>query len=218
MSIEPQSKPPARGRSGEPAERLRGAPANAALIFLAIGVAGICGLCGGAIWLFQPKLSDDPQAVPPLMDELLEVDIPAIFEPRGTIRWNLAFALSLNGAYYETADRTREGVLMFVGVSGGSLAKPDVRTHVERVLNDKSNSGAALVPEGQPEERMIVVRDRAAPFTFETGTDPATKNRYRLMHGVVDGRSGGEVLIALRIRQDANWSDELAIRMLESIR
>jgi hypothetical protein len=32
------------------------------------------------------------------------------------------------------------------------------------------------------------------------------------------GRKGGEVLIALRIRQDANWNDDIAVKMVESIR
>jgi hypothetical protein len=75
-----------------------------------------------------------------------------------------------------------------------------------------------LVPEGQPEERVVVVRDGAVPFSFETGMDPSTKNRYRLIHGVVGGRTGGEVLIALRIRQDADWNDDIALNMIESIR
>jgi hypothetical protein len=126
--------------------------------------------------------------------------------------------LSLDGAYYETTDRAREGVLMFVGVDGGSLNKPAVRTHIERVLNEKSNDSVTLVPDGQPEDRMIVVRDRAEPFTFESGVDPSTRNRYRLIHGVVEGHNGGEVLIALRIRQDADWNDDIAVKMVESIR
>jgi hypothetical protein len=152
------------------------------------------------------------------MDELLEIDIPASFEPRGTIEWNLAFMLSLRGSYYETADRSREGVLMFIGVDGGSLNKPNVRAHVERVLNEKSNGTVSLAPEGAPDERMIAVRGESVPFTFETGVEPSTKNRYRLIHGVVDGRRGGEVLIALRIKQDGDWNDEVAVKMIESIR
>lgn len=218
MPIDPQSKPPGNARAADPKERALSAPATTALIFLAVGLAGICGVCGGAIYLFQPKLSDDPEAVAPLMDDLLAIDIPAIFEARGTIRWNLAFALSLNGAYYESTDRAREGVLMFVGVDGDSLSKPDVRAHIERVLSEKSNGAVALVPDGVPEDRMIIVRDRNVPFTFETGVDPATKTRYRLMHGVVEGSRGGEVLVALRIREDADWNDEIAVRMVESIR
>jgi hypothetical protein len=218
MPSGPQSKRPGNGIAAGTEERGRSAPATVALIFLAIGLVGILAVCGGSIYLFQPKLSDDAEAVPPLMDELVEIDIPAIFQPRGTIRWNLAFMLSLNGAYYETADPAREGVLMFVGVDGESLSKPDVRAHVERVLNEESNGTVTLVPEGEPLERIVTVRDAAVALTFETGTDPSSKNKYRLMHGVVDGRNGGEVLIALRIRQDADWNDDLAVRMVESIR
>ena len=218
MPLGPQSKPPGKVNAAADEERARSGPATAVLIFLTVGLVGTCGICGGATFLFQPKLSDNPDAVPPLMDELLMIDIPAIFQPRGTITWNLAFMLSLNGAYYETTDPAREGVLMFISVDGGSLSKPDVRAHIERVLNEKSNGTVALVPEGQPEERVVMIGQGAVPFTFETGTDPSTKNRYRLIHGVVDGRKGGEVLIALRIRQDANWNDDIAVKMVESIR
>lgn len=218
MPNDPQLKPTARSNALESDDRSLGTPAKAVLIFLATGLIGICGVCGGAVYMFQPRLSDDPQAVAPLMDDLLEIDVPAVFEPRGAIQWNLAFMLSLKGAYYETTDRSREGVLMFIGVNGGSLSKPDVRTHVERVLNEKSNGAVALVPDGPPEDRVITVRNQPVPFTLEIGIDPATKNRYRLMHGVVTGRNGGEVLIALRIKQDADWTDEIAVRMIESIR
>lgn len=218
MSSEPRSKKTKKTSPAPGDDARRNAPATAALIILAVGLAAICGLCGGAMYLFQPKLSDDPRAVTPLMDELLEIDIPAAFEPRGTIEWNMAFMLTLQGAYFETSDRSQDGVLMFLGVEGGSLDKPNVRQHVERVLSEKSNGTVQLTPEGSPEERMVQVRGQSVPFTFETGVDPGSKQRYRLMHGVVDAPTGGEVLIALRIRTGPHWDDAVALRMLESIR
>lgn len=199
-------------------ERARGGPATVALIFLAVGMIGICAVCGGGVYLFQPHLADDERSVGPLMDDVLSIDVPASFEPRGTIEWNLAFLMSLRGAYYETADRQQEGVLMFLAVEGGSLDKPNVRSHVERVLSEKSNGTVPLTPDGEPEERMVPIRGEDKPFTFETGVDPSSKVRYRLAHGVVDGENGQEVLVALRIREDAGWDDAATIAMLESIR
>ena len=218
MSSDPQSR---KGKKPSPAqsdESRRNTPATVALVLLSIGLAAICGTCGGAMYLFQPKLSDDAQRVDPLVDELLQIDIPAAFEPRGTIEWNMAFMLSLRGAYFETSDRSQDGVLMFLGVEGGSLDKPNIRAHVERVLSEKSNGTVRLTPEGSPEERLISIRGVPTTFTFETGVDPGSKEKYRLMHGVVDGAKGQEVLIALRIKTGPQWDDAVAVGMLESIR
>jgi len=202
----------------------RNTPATVVILFLAVGSTSICGICGGALYYFQPHVSDDAADVAALMPEILTISIPATpddgavqFRPRGTIRWNLAFLMTLRGVYFETVDAEQDGVLMFIEVDGSSLDKPNVRSHVEKVLREREGGGALLQPTGTAETRSLLVRDGLVDFTFESGLDPATSDVYRLVSGVVTGNRGGEVLLGLRIKQAAPWDDALAERMIESI-
>jgi hypothetical protein len=211
----------ARRTDGDGAAQ-RASPATVALLFLGVGSIAVCGLCGGAMYVFQPHVSEDPADVRALMDELLTVDIPAApaavaFEPRGTINWNVAFMLSLRGAYYETQDEELDGLLMFLEVSGASLEKPQVRSHVDRVLRERSDGRIQLAPGGRSEVRRLPVRGVPCEFAFETGTNTASGDSYRLVTGTVPGRGGSEVLIALRIRQSPEWSDRIVEQLIESI-
>jgi hypothetical protein len=202
----------------------RNTPVTVAMLFLAVGTAVICIVCGGVMYYFQPHVSEDPADVQALMAEMLTISIPQSpadgpvqFRPHGTIRWNLAFMMTLRGAYFETVDEEQDGVLMFLEVDGSSLDKPNVRNHVERVLREREGGGAQMLPSGDPEIRSLHVRRRLVDFQFETGIDPATSQKYRLVSGVVTGNRGGEVLIALRIKEAPPWDDALAERMIESI-
>lgn len=194
-----------------------------AVLFLSIGSIAICGICGGALYYFQPHVTEDPDAVAALMVELVTIDVPQSetskvrFHPRGTIEWNLAYMMSLRGAYYETVDPQQDGVLMFLEVTGASLQKPDVRTHIDRMLSERGGAGPPLKPSGHPDYRVLTVRGQPAEFTFETAVDPATKDSYRLISGVVVGNRWHDVLITLRIKSAAPWDDSVAVRMLESI-
>lgn len=200
-------------------------PVTVAVVFLAVGSAAICGFCGGALYYFQPHVATDPADVEALLPEMLTISIPASaadgpvqFRPHGTIRWNLAFLVTLRGAYFETVDEKQDGMLMFLEVDGSSLDKPKSRAHVERVLREREGGAGQLVPTGVSATRSLLVRDQLVDFRFETGIDPATSQKYRMVSGVVTGNRGTEVLIALRVKQEAPWDDALAERMIESIK
>jgi hypothetical protein len=208
------------GASAEP-----NSPATAVLLFLGIGSIAIVGLCGGLFYFLQPHVSEDPADVRTLMDELLVISIPTepdaapvVFEPRGTIRWNIAFMMSLRGAYYETQDDQLDGLLMFLEVTGASLDKPEVREHVDRILRERSDGKIQLQPGSFSETRTLDVRGFPTPITFETGVHAGTSESYRLVTAIVPAKRDGEVLIALRVKQAPPWNDEIAVRMIESIR
>jgi hypothetical protein len=197
---------------------------TAAVLFLAVAAIGIFGVCGGAMYYFQPHVSEDSADVQALMAELVTLDVPQArepgttqFVPRGAIEWNLAFMLTLRGAYFETADPEQDGILMFLEVNGSSMKKENVRSHVERVLREREGSGPHLTPIGKVESRALRVRGEPTEFTFETGVDPATHAEYRLVNGIVLGNRGGDVLISLRIKNAPPWDDSVAERMIESI-
>lgn len=198
-------------------------------------------ICGGLFYSLQPHVTEDPAAVAPLMQELLTVEVPPVFAPRGTIEWNVAFALSMRAAYYDYApvgaesDRRRhaprdgdhhaegdvyDGELVFVGVDHKFQDKPDVTRHIEQVLR-KEGAGTLELPVERVESRIVPIAGEPVAFEFETRTAPKVRNKpqvsYRLIHGVVNGRAG-PVLIVLRAPLDGNWNDAIAERMLGSIR
>jgi hypothetical protein len=187
-------------------------------------------LCGGLFYMLQPHVTDDPAAVAPLTRQLLTVEVPPVFTARGTIAWNVAFAMSMRAAYYDytpvgtasagTPAADADGELVFVGVDHTFQDKPDVKRHVEQVLQQKGAGTQELLLEGV-ESRTVPINGEPCAFEFETRSAPAVRNRpkvsYRVIHGVVTGRSG-PVLIVLRVPLDGNWDDAIAERMLASIR
>jgi len=202
-------------------------PGIALLVGLAITLVL---LCGGLVHSLRPHVTDDPAAVAPLMEQLLTVNVPPVFAPRGTIEWNVAFTMSMRGAYYDyapygvtsaeaLADKT-DGELAFVGVDHRFQDKPDVRQHIEQVLRQRGAGTQELALESV-ESRMVPINGEPYPFEFETRSAPAGRSKpkvsYRLIHGVVNGRSG-PVLIVLRVPLDGNWNDAIAEQMLGSIR
>ncbi len=192
--------------------------ARVVTIFLGLGTLAILGACLAAAYLFHPRIEEAPSAVGEVMDGMLDVSIPAVFEPRGTIEWNMAFAMTMQGAYFEPIGPEGDGVLVFLQVDSSSGRKPEVRQHIEDVLWQDGSATEELVLETENrEERTVIVRGDPVLFVFETATDQTTKKTYRLMHGVVEGHNG-LVLIALRMRDDSDWDDETAVAMLRSIR
>jgi hypothetical protein len=201
--------------------------ANWLIAAVAIGLLALCLLAWRA---FQPRLNEDPAAVAALQASLLEIDVPAVFTPRGTIEWNLAFAMSIRGAYYDysptgfVADQpvaaAAGGELMLVEVRHGYRDKPDVVAHIERVLRERGGGPADLVRD-TVESRSVFIGEQLVDFQFETWSAPRGKldplRSFRIVRGVVEGRSG-PVLIALRVPLDDRWNDDIAVALLESIR
>lgn len=211
----------------EPRPRPWSRAANWLIAAVAVGLVVLCALAWRA---FQPRLNEDPAAVAPLQAALLEMDVPAVFRPRGTIEWNLAFAMSIRGAYYDYVPTGQaagpsvapagDGELMLVEVRHRHRDKPDVTEHIERVLRDRGGGPADLVRE-TTEVRSFVIGDRLVEFQFETWSAPGGKldpqRSYRVVRGVVEGPAG-PVLIALRVPLDDRWNDEIAVSLLDSIR
>jgi hypothetical protein len=174
----------------------------------------VCGLCATGVYFFEPDVRDDPEAVDPLMAEMLDITVPPEFEKRGVIEWNLGFLMSLRGAYYETPGAESDGMLMFVEVRSFHGNDPDVDAHIRQALREKQG-GVVELELVESKEEPLQVRGKPVPFKFETRRDPVEDQTYRVIEGVVEGR-GGPVLIGLRVREDA-WDDAVAREMIESI-
>jgi hypothetical protein len=151
-----------------------------------------------------------------LTGSLLDIDVPDEFRPRGTIEWSVGTLGSVRGAYYDVTEG--DGLLMFVAVDSRYSHRAAVREHIERVLRDEGGNPVDLVRDEPPRTRNVPIRSEAVPFTFETRKDGAGQE-HRLVEGVVEGTGGGgQVLIAVRFRNEGPLTDEAVVRMLGSIR
>ena len=178
---------------------------------LAVLMLTMVGLCGFGFYYFRPVLTENPAAVEPLTAQMLRIDIPPEFEPRGTIEWNFLWGVLMRGVYYELA--SDEGFLMLLQVDSRLMSQPDIQEHVDRTLRDKGGGGPPLeITESI--ERPFMVRGVNRMFRFRVGESPADHSRYHLVEGTVDGFSG-TVLVAFRI-EDAVW-EELAPHVEQTI-
>lgn len=174
-----------------------------------------CLVCGAGLYVFRPSISEDPDAVAPLAAEMLRVDVPTAFEPRGTIEWDFFWLVLMRGVYYElTGD---EGMLMFLQVDSGLMREEDIREHVERTLREKGGGGPPLTITTS-EERVYEVRGRKVTFNFRVGESPADRTKHHLVEGIVDGNAGA-VLVAFRIT-DESWAENepLVVETIRSIK
>lgn len=203
--------------------RRGGAPAASTLrsrlttVFATLLVAtalGLCIACGVGLYLFRPVQHQDPDRARRITAEMLRVDVPPAFEPRGTIEWDLFRTILMRGAYFELAGD--EGLLMFLQVDGRVLNEPDVRVHVERTLRDKGGGGPPLTIISTEEIDYLLGAERVQ-FRRRTGESPADQSKkYQLIEGTISGNAG-PVLVAFRITQEA-WerTDQSVANLVEA--
>ena len=173
-----------------------------------------CCICGGGAWWFRPQVSEDREQAETIAHDIVDIDIPPSFQPRGSITWNVAFTMRVRGAYFELF--AGDGLLSIVEVQSRFRAEADVRRHIHQTLLEKGGGGAVLVIDDSATTRKdFTIRGQQVPFTFQIGKDPTRGRLYHIVEGVFDGR-GGEVLIAMRIDDDS-WSEPEIERMLQSL-
>jgi len=176
-------------------------------------LAAVVG-CVVGLYLFRPLQHDDPDRAARITAEMLRVDVPKAFEPRGTIEWDFFRGLLMRGAYYELTGN--DGLLMFLQVDSRLMQEADVRKHVERTLREKGGGGPPLTIIAS-EDVDYFLGDQHVVFRRRLGESPDADNqKYQLVEGTVDGNSG-TVLVAFRIAQEA-WerSDRNGANLVEA--
>ena len=155
-----------------------------------------------ALYWFRPHLSESPAQAQKLASEILPLEIPSKYRPKGTIDWNLASLISLRGAYFEHV--SGQGTLMLVEADSRYSHDEVLRQHFQRTLFEEGGGGAPLVVVDHY-DRELTVRDQKLPFHFEIGKEANSEKPIFVVHGVVPGpvRREGQrsaVLIALPTR------------------
>ncbi|WP_437202549.1 hypothetical protein [Planctomicrobium sp. SH664] len=174
-----------------------------------------CGFCAIGMWWFRPQITEDPEQASQMLQRMVEIHLPADFQPRGTVEWNMGYVLRLKGVYYESHD----GKWLFTAVEVNSRLASDsaVRRHIRETLLQEGAGGTPLIVDNT-RTRQESYRINGAPvdFNFETAEDPSTKRIYHLVQGVLNSKSGGQVLVSIRVDADS-WQPEIVQKMLGSL-
>lgn len=179
----------------------------------AIVLLGCC-VCGIGSWWFWPEVHEDPIRAEQLAAEIVDIQIPESYLPKGTIELNGMFLMSLRGVYYERF--VGDGLLVLIEVESSLQSDADIRRHIRQTLMEKGGGGTPLVVDDSETRRFeIEVKSQLVPFSIEIGRDPATRRAFYVVEGVFPGKSG-DVLLAMRVAED-NWDEASVIAMLQSI-
>ncbi len=172
---------------------------------LTMVMLGACCFAGVAVWWFRPLTSENPEVALKVTQEIVSIEIPDTFVPRGTIQWNIAFLMRLRGVYYERL--VGDGVLTLLEVNTKLANDDNIRRHIRDTLLQESTSGTTLVIDpSRSRKETIQVAGEPVMFDLDVAQDPRTSESFHLFEGVIQGKSG-QVLLALRV--DSNrWLDE----------
>lgn len=172
---------------------------------LSLALVLACCVCGIGAWWFRPQLIDNPVHAEQVLGEIVDIQIPETFHPRGTIEWNVAFVLSLRGVYFERF--VGDGTLVLLEVKGDMTQEDHLRRHIRRTLLEEGSGGSQLVVDKTKTfAENFEIRGQSVPFTFEIARNPQTNRTYHIVDGVFEGKSG-QVLLTLRV-DDEHWNDE----------
>lgn len=178
------------------------------------GLIGSCCLCGVLVYQQRPHFQDDPQAAEELTEQMLAIEIPPTFAPKGTIEWDVWWFLTMRGAYYtHTVD---DGELTLLEVDSRFLSQPDFRQHIIDSLHQQGAGSGFDLKVLSTETKVLTIGGAEVSFEFLRAEDRSTGESRRLVDGVVSGRGNTPVLISLWVDEDV-WDEESVVRMLESV-
>ncbi len=173
----------------------------------------LCVACGIGLYSFRPVIDASPEAAVKAQQAALDIQVPMIFSPKGTIDWNVAFLLQMHGAYYEHS--RADGEIVLLHADSRFFSSPELRDHVRKTLLDKGGTGVPLKRD-DVSFREYMIQNQPVKFRFEKGRSPTNDKPYYVVDGVVPGKTG-EVLIGIRLEADA-WDESQMMGMLESIK
>jgi hypothetical protein len=176
-------------------------------------IVGSCCLCGVLLMQQWPSFQQDPAAAEALTHQMLALEIPEVFEPQGTIEWNVLFVLTMRGAYY--THQVGDGELTLLKLDSPLISQPDFRQHVIDALRQNGAGSGFDLNVLQSETRTFGIAGEQVPFQFLRAEDRTTGEERRLIDGVVTGKQG-PVLVALWFDEDI-WDEELVTRLIQSI-
>lgn len=210
---DPSPEPTTGDAEGGPS-RWKGSLWSVLAVLAFAAVVGLCCLCGGVFYQQWPTFHDDPATAEELAQQMVAIDVPETFQPKGTVEWHIWWFLTMRGVYY--AHTVDDGELTLLEVDSQFLSQPEFRQHIVNSLHEQRAGSGFDLNVLQSETRSLTVQGEEVEFEFMEAEDRSTGEGRRLVDGVVSGREGRPVLVSLWLDEDI-WDEEAVVRMIESI-
>lgn len=199
------------------------------LLGFGIGCGIVAVLCCGGFGLVgyfgyrmvADALIEDPQQIRTVTAELVQMQIPADFEPQMGFRMQVPFTdESMTSVIYTLHDE--EGALVLASMGGMPVQEGQILDAIEQqLMQQQALGGENPAPDRdrmtvtESETREFVIRDEPARFVFSRGTTHDGEEVYQV-YGAFEGEPG-TVLMLVFVHAHA-MSEEQIAEMIESIR
>jgi len=177
--------------------------------------------CGGMLvsgWYFGNSVSEDPDEIIALTQEIVDIEIPGELRPQLSFDMKVPFSGQEVMKWAVYADETTASFLVLASF-GEALQGQDeeaLADQIEQSLRQQGLASEQNVRDWERSTREIEVRGEPVSFDFATGEDADTGTRRIEVTGIFEG-AGGPVLISFS--GDAEkFPEETIVEMIESIR
>lgn len=170
-------------------------------------------VCAGGIgfvaYSFWPKISTTPAEVTTLSKEILDLDVPADFNPAMSFVMD-NFIMKMRMVSYN--QKEGKGDLMFGDLQ---VKAGDPKQQQQRPDLSGSDSKSKKLHIGETEVKELTVRGKAVPFRFSDATDDSDQ-KYRVVEG--DFQTGTTTTFIKYSIQEDLYDEEAVTQMIEGIR
>jgi hypothetical protein len=183
-------------------------------LFGALTLAVFCGVCGlFGYLLFVPGIYQTPAEIAPITQEIVDVQVPDVFQPRLAMKWDNSLYAARLSMYQHQQGR---GALQFteIAVKVGDKAVAEAQLKQQMSQQDAMDEIKVLKVESS-QSREFLVRGQPVKFTFEAGEDVSSSTRYHQVTGQFVGKNGPAALV-LQMEDDV-WDEAVVVEMLESM-
>ncbi|MCA8990641.1 MAG: hypothetical protein KDA69_05185 [Planctomycetaceae bacterium] len=188
-------------------------------VLLGLGCGGILGIvvCCGAFTYFASqmmKITDDPNKIAALREEIIGIDIPDTLPPVMGGDMNF-FAFKVKMVGYGEAEGH---FLLLMGMDIPDANPDQMDQQLKMQANQQLNQQGKNVQIQESETRTLMIDGEERNFVFAKGTmttkDGQTSD-VRQVTGTFRSRNG--VGLVIYIIPEEEWNEEQTIQMLESI-
>lgn len=167
-----------------------------------------CGVGGWMLWSFWPRITTNPAEVQQIAKQILDIKIPADFQPATAMSMERNFAMTMRVASFQ--HKERKGTLV-LGSFQMKVGTPDQKPNFTQQMDQKLE-----LQMGETKVREFQIRGQKVPFRFTEAVEQSTKKPFRVVEGNLDAPGGGTFL-KLIVEEDA-YDEDAVTEMIESIR
>ena len=188
------------------------------IILGCIAGGGFLLCCGGAFWLMKStQATMDPQEVIAITKEIVEIEIPDVFQPNMGFDVNIFGAFKEKIAWYES--KSGEGLLILMSLeiaAAGDQAVEEAQMQQQLQQLQQQRQGDPNLRIKKSESREFEVRGEKVDFNFAETENMDNGDPWRQVTGTFAGKAG-TVMLMLKIEEEA-YDEDVVIKMIESIK